>query len=177
MKQTCIIMNNRQHWGIVALCVMEKKYSLQEKIEAVSLLRQNNFDYALISNTLKIPEGTLHRWNDKHGPTVKDGLQECAETAKVVTGTCTDAYETNSKFLSKVEKVRGLALDRLELILPTELDSKKLIEVIKSLNDISNESIGPGKTGGNFFMQFIEKQYINKHGHKNNTSSSTGDAT
>jgi transposase-like protein len=151
------------------------RHTIKEKIEAVGMLRESNYNFAAIAEMLNVPVGTIHRWNDKHGPTVKDALQECTDPVTVVEDTCQVVHDTNSSFIKKVNYVRNLALDRLALVIPIETDAKKLVDAIRALNEITNEIQPKDQAKGNYFLQIIEKQYISKHGNKISQHTDTGD--
>lgn len=153
----------------------QKKIPVSERIRAVQLLRQSNFDYPTIARTLMVPEMTLHRWNDKYGPTVKDAIASNQDPVEVVVDADLEFKETNSDFMRRANKVKRLALERLEVLVPKETNVKNLIETVKALNEITN-ALPDKPSGGSYFLQIIEKQYLTKHGNKDRQPADPGDA-
>lgn len=152
---------------------MEKKkkrnrYSLEDKMKALIVLRENNYNYRLTSKETGVAAVTLENWYCKH----KKDLENISVTKAIAEKAEIDATRLKTKFLEKhyasLSDLTELAVTRIKQLIPKEKRLSSVTDALKVLLDystkLSDSDEEKGKTEINFIQQTINQ--LNNIGNK-----------
>lgn len=109
----------------------KKRYTTDEKIEALRILKENNYDFLKTSSTLKVAVNTLKTWNN----TFRTQLDGDAEIKAIALKTENNMAQLKQKFLSQhfaaLNELTEKTIKRSLLIVKKETDLSKLCSILK----------------------------------------------
>lgn len=120
-------------------------YTDTQRLQAVKLLRENNFDYKATSSMLNVSQATLRSWasryRDVHTTEKVELMQERVEL---------DLAKVKLDFISKnyrqMDNLAKTAIDRALTLIQEETDLSKVNNTIKILTDFFAKMHQPGDT-------------------------------
>jgi transposase-like protein len=147
-----------------------KDWTVKERLEALVLLRNNNFNLSKTSKEIGgVTVNTLKKWKTKYGEQAYKDLDEILPPIRKdreykvslmkVSG---DLRERNIKFINKSYDLKMKTLDRLKMLLPKETNMSRVTEALKLLHEISADpSTTPGdeSSKSNVYLQQIKNIY------------------
>ena len=111
------------------------RYTTEDKVNAIRLLKENGYDYVATERELRIPRATLHTWNDRYSSEMNvDKVNVLAIDAEVAV----TQYKSNflKTHFNKLSKATELAIDRATELLKSEEDLTKVNGTIKVLSEM-----------------------------------------
>lgn len=112
------------------------KYTQDQKVQALLLLRENNYNFLKTSLHTGIPRATLRFWNqsykgDLDNSTAIQQVQQKVEMDLV-------RLKTNyiQKYYSKYDELAGEAIKRALYLIKEENDMNKVVNVLKLVNEL-----------------------------------------
>lgn len=137
------------------------QYTLEEKIKALIVLRENNYNYRATSKETGVACVTLENWYCKH----KKDLENISVTKAIAEKAEIDAVRLKAKFLEKhfqsLSELTESTVKRIKDLIPKEKNLKNLTETLKVLLDysakISDTDEEKGKTEISFIQQTINQ--------------------
>lgn len=137
------------------------QYTLEEKIKALIVLRENNYNYRATSKETRVATATLENWYCKH----KKDLENISVTKAIAEKAEIDAVRLKAKFLEKhfqsLSELTESTVKRIKDLIPKEKNLKNLTETLKVLLDysakISDTDEEKGKTEISFIQQTINQ--------------------
>ncbi len=122
-------------------------YTNEQKLEAVRLLADNNYNYYQTSKETGIARPTLESWNARYGKKLADDQQILAigrqveqNVAKLKADFLRDKYK-------KMDLLADTAIAKALDLLKSEDDLGKVTGVIRAINDFIRSSSEPGEAG------------------------------
>ncbi len=154
--------------------VRKIKYSFKQKVSALKLLRENDFNYSKTAREHTLVYKTIQRWEQSIGDAVFYLLDKYNGDVTSVTegevqeqlGSVTDSEMkedfSNQSFYKLVREVRMIALKRLGYLLPRERDINSIIAALKLLIEISKSDTNKEdneETEMNKFLESLVEKY------------------
>jgi transposase-like protein len=162
-----------------------KSYTKKQKVEALLILKGNNFDVTKTARQIGVSKKTLSNWRDLYGDEVYDGLDgllregqdkavdnirkqiadpelrvDIIEAAKRLAATEED-------FIQSLSLVRFQALNKISELLSTNDNLRDVVEAAKVLNELRGGG-GIAETGfasrERTFMDMVKEQYASMNG-------------
>lgn len=142
------------------------KYTEEQKVQALTLLRENNYNFLRTSQRTGIPRPTLRFWNQSYGNieniTAVQQMQKKVEIDLV-------RLKTNyiQKYYSKYDELADAAIKRALFLVKEEVDTNKVVNVLKLVNDLMDK-LGNDKVDSdthsqvNYIQQTINNLNMNK---------------
>lgn len=138
-----------------------KQYSLEDKMKALIVLRDNNYNYRATSRETGVATVTLENWYCKH----KKDLENISVTKAIAEKAEIDAVRLKAKFLENhfqsLSELTESTVNRIKDLIPKEKNLKNLTETLKVLLDysakISDRDEEKGKTEISFIQQTINQ--------------------
>ncbi len=143
-----------------------KEFTWEDKIQALVLLRENNFNGKKTAEEVGVSHSTLKTWKSRYGDKVYRDMAEAVPTNKEygVAFSSISAFmkDSNVKFIKKALSVKMKALEKLEKLLDKESNTSKVTEAIRLLHEISTDK-SPGDSGDekvvNNYINYIKEIY------------------
>ena len=114
---------------------IQNLYDLNDRLYALEVLRENNFDYNKASVEVGIPPDTIEIWAKKLLPTMSEvnimGRDGATEIAKVGDNELEESYSRT------VKEIRHLMLERMKDLVIKEKDLDKTTRALKTLHEIA----------------------------------------
>lgn len=145
---------------------MEKKktrnrYSLEDKLKALIVLRENSYNYRATSKQTGVAAVTLENWYCKH----KRDLENISITKAIAEKAEIDAARLKTKFLEKhyesLSDLTEMAVTRIKQLLPKEKRLPYVTDALKVLLDYSSKLSDSDEEKGVTEINFIQ-QTINQ---------------
>ena len=130
-----------------------KVYNWEDKLQALILLRDNNFNAKKTANELGIAHVTLRMWKSRYGAKVYGDIDKRVpnpnkEYGIALTNIGEEMKGLHTDFIRRAMNVKIKALERLEKLLKTEKNTSKVTEAIRLLHEISSDKPTNGEEAG-----------------------------
>lgn len=122
-------------------------YTMAEKVEALTKLWDNNYNVSKTFRETGISVMTLRRWLDRLDPIVRLLYEKFDGDLSKITSAEVNRYknapathlagEDAEDYDKLVVQAKILAIKRLKALIPNEIDTKKVADAVKLLNDIN----------------------------------------
>ena len=122
-------------------------YSNEQKIEAVRLLADNNYNYYKTCKETGISRPTLESWNERYGTKLADDTQITAIGRKVEQNIAKLKGDFLRDKYRKMDLLADAAIAKALELLKREEDLGKVTGVIRAINDFIRSSAEPGEEG------------------------------
>lgn len=138
------------------------QYSKEEIVEALKIYEDVGFN---MNEFMKITERaynprSIYYWSYKYGQDIFTSSEWENSRQRIMA----KWEQSQGTFIERAAEVKQMALERLEEIIPEEKNIDRLVNVIKTLNDVNGNSTGSGDSGRNV-LQLIQNATF-KNGEK-----------
>ena len=112
-----------------------RQFSIEDKVKAVRILKENGYDYGATARETGVSRGTLRIWNDRFVSDINtDKVQIIAAETEIAITQYKNAFI--KKHFAKLEDTTVLAINRAIVLLKREKDLTKVNGTIKVLGDM-----------------------------------------
>ena len=143
-----------------------KDFTWEDKIQALVLLRENNFNGKKTAEQLGVSPSTLKTWKSRYGDRVYRDMAKVVPSNKeygvAFSSIAIYMKDYNVRFIKKALSVKMKALEKLEKLLEKEKNTSKVTEAIRLLHEISTDnSPGDSEEGKviNNYINYIKEIY------------------
>ncbi len=143
------------------------RYPMKYKMEAITILKDNGYNYKLTGQELGMNIATLHRWQDQLGNDIPQ-----ASTTHGMANNVTDNFANRRDwFIDQAFDIKVLILNRMKDLVKSEKNLDRLQKALKTLSEIDgtlkpDSEDGPQEPIENTYEQInnylIQKGYESK---------------
>lgn len=150
-----------------------KDYTDKQKAEALTVLAQNDFNLTRTEKETGISRITLRKWKNSDEYVcrkMREIHQKKSAVLLPIVGekTAEEAVapvrEVVAEFKTRAKKVMMDGIDRMEILITSEKDITKVAYAIKTLSELTGETVSPDVPKGNFFWHVNQMLIQNKNG-------------
>jgi len=137
---------------------VKKRFTEGEKLRAIIMLRDNNFNKDLTADMLGINVQTLERWIRDHGAKIETNYVRVSDLVKVEAGDSisTDLDIRHKAFLHELFTTKNVALSRLKEVVLRETNLSKITEALSLLHDMTS-SMAPDDSQKKTLSDFLSQ--------------------
>lgn len=144
-----------------------QKYTTEQRMQALALLRENNYNFLKTSLATGIPRATLRVWKStfKEDVTNLTAVQQIQEKVEMDLARLKINYI--QKYYSKYDELTEEAIKRALILVKEETDTNKVVNVLKLVNELMDK-LGNDKDNGdtrsqiNYIQQTINNLNMSK---------------
>ena len=122
-----------------------KRYSLEYKMEALAILKHNNFNYITTASQLGIAKRSIYLWQQRYGGEITNAVKK-------------NTAERQDGLIDMIYDVKLMILDRMKVIIQDESNLDNLQKTLKTLSEIDgtlnpSEDVGAKSSEVNTYEQ------------------------
>jgi hypothetical protein len=138
-----------------------KRYGLSEKMDALAILRNNDFNFTKTSKEVGASIPSIRAWHNKYGKQMKEESEK-VEAAMVESST--KIQEHKKDFMAEVYDTKLLIVKRVQDLIPSAKSIRILSDALAVLHSMELAEANPvgtilsGDSNRDFILNFVSNQ-------------------